>query len=540
MSGDVHLHTPASSADTGGDIGQLCESSIERERREFSTASKLFGYRIKRDCAKLYERQPGLQWISDIIPSATREATQTILDNIERGIATGEGNNRNPTKSICLVWHPEAKVQQTTEGCFETGHIHLYHACNYNQSRCQCAFVRAIPQYIKRRRSRDHSLLNSLKNDYWTNWLKYFLQEPREILLFQIGRVSYRSQIHRLKNLRQSSIDARDQTDGTVEDCFFPREIINRSKRQFSQDNGENSASSQCTESTYDGRYTDLSGLGLIPRRALKNKVTDHDNLLRNLRIILCVPIESTCQTSLWTTNPILRYYNNSDTDYKRACSSFNREIQYLDFHQLHQIHMQTKGCYFARTENHYYEPEESASYLEKLLFHQYSDLENVTAFLNRLWSICEKKIPKKNAMFVVGAASAGKTWFFDAITAYYLSIGHVKNFVRGQNFPLNDCVCRRILMWNEPSIMGSAYDSVKMLCAGDPCPGAVKYEGDGKIMRTPLIFTSNKNIFPQSDIWTSRIYFEPKWRAAPFLQSLTKYPHPLSWAILVNKYILN
>lgn len=124
-------------------------------------------------------------------------------------------------------------------------------------------------------------------------------------------------------------------------------------------------------------------------------------------------------------------------------------------------------------------------------------------------------------------------------VTSYYLSVGFCANYVRGQNFPFNDCHSRRVLIWNEPSIMNSAFDTVKMICAGDPLSVAVKYQGNEIINRTPLIFLSNKQIFPsQQPVWQSRIYFE-QWKRSDFLSEYTQYPLPLSYYHLIQKYVL-
>ena len=75
------------------------------------------------------------------------------------------------------------------------------------------------------------------------------------------------------------------------------------------------------------------------------------------------------------------------------------------------------------------------------------------------------------------------------------------------------------------------------MLAGGDPCACAVKYEGDGKILRTPLIITSNHRVFNESDpVWTSRIYFE-EWSACNMLKNLDYYPHPLTWYKLLTTF---
>lgn len=93
--------------------------------------------------------------------------------------------------------------------------------------------------------------------------------------------------------------------------------------------------------------------------------------------------------------------------------------------------------------------------------------------------------------------------------------------------------------MWNEPSIMLSAMDTVKMLTAGDPLSVTVKYQGNGTINRTPLIFLSNKQLFSKNEIWKSRIYFE-EWRPCAYLRDLVKYPHPMTYSYLINKYVFN
>lgn len=190
---------------------------------------------------------------------------------------------------------------------------------------------------------------------------------------------------------------------------------------------------------------------------------------------------------------------------------------------------------YYARKNNHYLSIEESISAVEMLLTFQYT---NFVPFLERLYSVCERSLPKLNSLFIQGRPNSGKTWFIDMVAGFYLNVGNVKNVVRGQNFPFNDCVNRRLLIWNEPSIMPSGYDSVKMLAGGDPCPTAVKYQGDATITRTPLIFTSNRSIFSKEDVWTSRIYFE-EWHPCRELKNILAYPHPHTYMHLINKYVL-
>ena len=125
--------------------------------------------------------------------------------------------------------------------------------------------------------------------------------------------------------------------------------------------------------------------------------------------------------------------------------------------------------------------------------------------------------------MYCCGAPNSGKSWFFEMVATYNLNIGHVKNLTKYTTFPLNDCVNRRILLWNEPSIAPSQYETVKMLAGGDPCAAAVKYEGDAKVLRTPLLITANHTIFSQQEVWKS-----PAWTTATRYIDLKLYNEPI------------
>ncbi|KAF7495457.1 Protein Rep40 [Sarcoptes scabiei] len=262
--------------------------------------------------------------------------------------------------------------------------------------------------------------------------------------------------------------------------------------------------------------------------RSIQRKLRITEALLLNMSKLLVVPIESSCHVEAWINNRELSIFNGTSCEYKNACSLFNRRIQLLNYEEIKLIHKTTENAvYLSRNNQHYYNPDESLIHIEKLLECQFPEYDKKLEFIQTLYDICEKSRPKLNSIFLLGPANCGKSWFADMVTSFYLNVGHVKNFVRGQNFPLNDCVCRRILLWNEPSIQPSSYDTVKMLAGGDPCACAIKYEGDGKITRTPLIFTSNTKQFPNSDIWKSRIATY-NWQPCSYLKNCDKYPHPL------------
>lgn len=274
-----------------------------------------------------------------------------------------------------------------------------------------------------------------------------------------------------------------------------------------------------------------------LPSKRVRQNL-DCSAILTNLENILCIPIESTCDTFKWLQHSELLFINKGDPLYRKACSAFNRKTQFLSFDQFFHMHSNSSPLYYQRTSDpFYYNIEESLTHIEMLLLHQYKSFEQIALFVKRLYEITEKILPKLNTLHIIGEPNSGKSWFAEMVVSFYMNIGHVKNFTRHTSFPLNDCPNRRILLWNEPSIAPSHFETVKMLTGGDPCPAAVKYEGDSTIIRTPLIITSNHSVFPQQTVWKSRIYTE-YWTRCHYLKNLDLYPHPLAFYYLIKKYI--
>uniref|UniRef100_A0A0A9YFR6 Non-capsid protein NS-1 n=1 Tax=Lygus hesperus TaxID=30085 RepID=A0A0A9YFR6_LYGHE len=75
---------------------------------------------------------------------------------------------------------------------------------------------------------------------------------------------------------------------------------------------------------------------------------------------------------------------------------------------------------------------------------------------------------------------------------SFYLNCGNIANFNRNCQFPLQDCINRRILLWNGPNCESTAFDNSKMLFGGDPLPARIKFSNDSKIPRTPIFVITN------------------------------------------------
>lgn len=117
--------------------------------------------------------------------------------------------------------------------------------------------------------------------------------------------------------------------------------------------------------------------------------------------------------------------------------------------------------------ENYYYNIPESLFVLESLLKRQYGSMYQVTAFLQRVYRICGKLLPKVNTMYVLGPPNSGKNYFFDCVMHAFINFGTVRNFNKFENFPLQNCLDKRILMWNEPNFEPGATETLKLLIGG-------------------------------------------------------------------------
>lgn len=458
----------------------------------------------------------------------------TYSESIELARRLRQDNNskRKHNRFISIIWHPEQK----TESGITTGHIHIYHSCIYNQSKCTCAFLRGL--VLKRRLPRFARPVNRLSKEDLKSWLEYFLSPPREMLHLQVGNVSFLGDVHQLQLLQESVRSEEQGTNGPLESDGLSRESVCWEEHdQFAETVQRNKRSLSPSSEASSSRGSGLPGLGNKLSRQQVAKFNLVTNLELNLSHLLCIPFEASCQTLEWNSHPELTMFDSKSDEYKLAINRFRKSTVHVTFKDILTIHEKaTSPIYFARRPNHYLSLEQSIDAIKKLLLHQYTTPEKVDEFLERLYNITEMKNTKKNSMFIFGKANCGKTWFLDCLSAFYINVGHLKNIVRTQSFPFQEAPNRRLLVWNEPSIMPSAFDTVKMLTAGDPCPASIKYESDGIITRTPLIFTSNTQIFQKTEVWTSRIDFE-NWTPCSFLKTITQYPHPLVFKTLFNKF---
>jgi phage/plasmid-associated DNA primase len=103
--------------------------------------------------------------------------------------------------------------------------------------------------------------------------------------------------------------------------------------------------------------------------------------------------------------------------------------------------------------------------------------------------------------------------------------------------FAYQECVNRRILLWNEPNYSAEETDNLKMLLGGDNFTCRVKYKNDVSVQRTPVIVLSNEWVaFMKDETYDHRIVVY-SWQYAPMLKEYSSKPHPLVLLELYEKY---
>lgn len=488
------------------------------------------------------------RWLSDIFPGgSSQDAARVVRAAAE--LASSEN------RGFVAIYHAETE---------STGHFHFYHACTFSSSHCRCAWFNRITSVIgsrgdgenggrqrrriKTRFGRKVIYCKEITAVYWRNFLQYFSQTGRKILHLEIGGTSFLPEVNRYTSLRgPQEVEEGDQSEEHLAACDISCEIGNWKSYESEARKGNESPSEESNSTNSEGGQRVSKGksrssqlqCGPVPKK-LRGKLLDHRFVMDALRNFVCVPIDSTCELLAWLNDETLCYYDKTDTDYKRAVNLYRREVSLLSFREITDLILNAQyPLFLSRSADHYATLSESLEMVEHLLHFQYGNNDAVMFFMNRLYNICERTLKKTNSMFIKGPPNSGKTWFTDMVASFYINVGYVGNFNKSNAFPLNDCVNRRILIWNEPNIEQCAYDTVKMLCGGDACPCNVKYQPGSTVTRTPLIFTSNTNVFNAGDpVWNSRIYFEGEWKSAPLLGAYTKYPHPATYILLVSKYV--
>jgi len=262
--------------------------------------------------------------------------------------------------------------------------------------------------------------------------------------------------------------------------------------------------------------------------------------ILKLLTQVIITPPRKIIGTIDWEDNMDLQNLPENDKDVAKAFQRWNfktRRMKTNDFIEFYE-NLECPKFLFQDVEDSgdmYYNIDKSTEYAVQFIEFQTNGAG--ATFVQNLFDVLDKRIPKKNTIDVLSPPSCGKTWFFDMICDFYINVGHMKNFTKYSQFPLQDCRERRVLLWNEPNCHPEAIDTLKTIFGGDRCAVNIKCKDDEVVNRTPLIVTGNSRIFPNSDAMNDR-RFKYDWMYWPELKEIgVKKLAPLCWKNVLNHY---
>lgn len=424
-------------------------------------------------------------------------------------------------------------------------HYHIVHDCAYSNCTCRCAFVNYLCRgssdgagdsstrgrsisaagIIGRRYSRRVVPNFDISIEHWINLAKYFEKGSRQInFMDYAGRIwipsSEAGSVRFLEDIRHTE-------DGMVEEECIPVDLFDFI---------------ECRPEVHSGAAPSCVSGGGHSQGSGSEEGSKGDKLIQFLQARPTAPVNHIFNTSLWLKSKY-KFYDVNSVFIKNCVRIVNNSYNELSIVDLynHFKSLEPQNLIFnaplAAIDNYYFSIEESVQVLNKLLIFQFNHSKaEVIEFLNNLVNVIDKLVPKKNTLYVISPPNAGKNFFFDACIHYCINFGQMGNFNRYCNFPMMECVDRRIILWNEPCMEPSAAETLKMILGGDTVNAKVKYQGDSVITRTPVIVLSNNDVFPSDRAFRSRIY-QYSWKSCPMLKNYKKKPHPLSIYHLLCMY---
>lgn len=418
--------------------------------------------------------------------------------------------------------------------CREDTHIHVVHDCNFSNGSCRCDWYKKAKTYgADQRRDRRGHRRDSCRSRTPTdiqNLLLYYCSKQRKTVYQKIG-----GQVEKIQcegyNLQASGLTELPQ-------IFREMEI------QIPGDGTE----LRLWEPDFDVDEPDETRAARIPKRHKRKMGAQERIQLLTVEILETYPIcppEAIVKHRVWRETPELRFKNVADREIKAAINSFKDNLttySIFDFQKMYNkencIPIFSAG--FGNFDTYYYNIENSVKIMEELIHYQCGGDEDATLdFVETLYNVLERKVPKLNCIVIHSPSSAGKNFFFDAIKDYYLNCGHLCNANKYNSFPFQDAEGRRIVLWNEPNYSPEFLEPIKEILGGDSTSVNVKYQHDTPVYRTPIIVLTNNVVsFMTHPAFLDRIKVFT-WRTAPFLANYDKKPNPLAVYHFFDKFMV-
>lgn len=430
-------------------------------------------------------------------------------------------------------------------------HFHILHACRWSSKCCRC--------FEWKSRSRPHAThprFNRLTYSDWTAILKYHLQEGRQIAYSKVSGVekSYidvqNNFLSRLRSSKAGSDEGDVDCSGSDDNFIFQRIGCGADSEA---DELYSISSDQSGAEGPKRRLKDFTKTPNVKRvkRGVRGVGVNQDNLQQFIFAIGKVPMQQIISTKHFMDSEF-KYMNVQSSLFQNAMRFARNEVAMMELRDFKKHYLKYTECIWGASSrenisNRYLDLDESHMLLKKLLIYQYhpTSVDKEYEVVDREWKFTvytkikyimeflDKRHGKKNCWFIISTPNAGKTLFADLIRDYLISSGIIGIWNRENSFPLMNCVGARVILWNEPNFDSGAHSDMLKLFGGDQLNCKVKHQPDGYIEYTPVICTSNYDVFPKKPEFNERIVKEI-WQSAPFLIDVKdKRLHPLALGLL-------
>lgn len=368
---------------------------------------------------------------------------------------------------------------------------------------------------------------------------------PSEIAILQSTKYTRPGQVS-----RESS---GTMEGGGSEDCVLWEDTEGFTKFNSTEKSSDLIAQ-QLEEEERDGGVSRRKRAKYSFHEAQKEEIENITNLIKD---ICCAPLYDAIRTDQWLSSPY-KYTNDQDTNVKKAINNVTLNFAHMNLKEFMEFYKERidKGITpqwsapsLKNFHEYYFDLDTSKYKALQLLIHQCADLDKdydipednnwkppVFTFLKELILLIDKRLGKTNTFYFISPTCSGKTFFFEMIKDFLLLHGNMSNWNKYNQFPLQMCIDKKILFWNEPDAAESFYEDLKKVTGGEYYSANIKNRMHMELKKTPLIITgNNRSIFPMKPEWLCRINYYT-WKTAPFLKDNgSKKLHPLTFYYLIK-----
>lgn len=454
--------------------------------------------------------------------------------------ATAKGQRKLVRESIKFGCNENAfkEISTISESLFKKGtpfivgyhgkpfeHYHIVHCCPWKWYTCRCY----CPGAGKRTLKTDE--LSRTNTSDFQRIIEYLCSDER-LICYLFSGVTYSRHVPGAKYIFESRVHRLQEFQGSLEIGEEPNQGSSR------PDNDEISEPAPGPSSGQDT---------LLSKPCRNGKPEEIESMVMRHP---CVPLSSFILTNIWLGSKF-RFLDARDSGVSKAIKYIKSKLSHwtvLDFikyYESDQIIQPLYSCIKGNFYDYYYNREMSKKIILDLIqfqqsdifaFEKQSDEVGQTAFWNDIYNICNRTNSKRNCLELIGPQNCGKSYFANWLTEFFINVGHVANFSRFENFPLQSAYNARILNWGEAYAEKSKLDSVKLLLGGDPCPANIKYESTQTIEKTPVIITANKRLIPKNGPFNERM-IRYDWKTCDMLKQYDKKPNPLAFIDILREY---